>query len=129
MKESQITTKLLAALNQKPKAVYWKIVAHPHQPAGLPDIIGLENGRFTGIEVKVHRGKGKLPLKKMVSLIQRHILQKIRDCGGVAQVAVYIEGDRGFYLLPLKKAVNYPSVYSFVQANKDHLMPFPPRGK
>ena len=46
--------------------------------AGVPDILACVNGVFVGLEVKDSKGRP--------SDLQRHNIQKINDCNGVAGV-------------------------------------------
>ena len=124
MKESQITTKILHALNQGREALYWKIVAHPFQQAGLPDIIGVDRGRFQAIEVKVNRSKKACPIRGLLTTLQYDTLAKIWNLGGNSQVALYLEGRLGFYLIPLKHVKNYELITDFKTQNKDYFTVF-----
>lgn len=82
MKESQVVTTLLKQLKQH--GFFWKASDKFH--AGIPDIIGCCEGRFVAIEVKIDSNK-PTPL-------QVHYIEKIRKCGGFAEVVTYVNSKR-----------------------------------
>ena len=125
MRESTITTKIITTLNGKQAQFYFKVVAHPFQIAGLPDIIGISQGRFEAIEVKVFRGKNWLHLKSLLSDLQHATLTKIANLGGNARLGLYIEGELGFYLIPYKHLKNYELIADFKADNRDYFTLFP----
>ena len=53
------------------------------QEAGLPDLLVCYKGRFVGLEVKVPGGKP--------SRLQLHVLDEIRNAGGIAAVVETVE--------------------------------------
>lgn len=57
-----------------------KIAAGPHQPIGLPDLVGCYEGLYFGFEVKMP-GKEKNLTKR-----QEKALKKIRAAGGLSAV-------------------------------------------
>ena len=46
--------------------------------SGTPDLLGVCNGRFLGLEIKSETGKP--------SALQLHNIKKIQECGGYARV-------------------------------------------
>lgn len=53
MNESQLTRKMVKALNELPHTWARKIHGGPHQRAGIPDILGCTYGMFFGLEAKM----------------------------------------------------------------------------
>jgi Holliday junction resolvase len=47
---------------------------------GIPDIIGVINGQFFALELKVGKNKA--------TALQTHVLKKITEAGGFAQVVI-----------------------------------------
>lgn len=84
MRESSLVRRILKAL--KGRGGYWfKVHGHPGQTRGLPDIIGVYQGRFVGLEVKVpHR-------KDRVTELQAYTLEQIRQAGGVGEVVTSVQ--------------------------------------
>lgn len=82
--ESVIVGNILVALRQK-GGFWFKTHGNMFQMVGLPDIIGCYKGRFVGIEVK-------RPSRKTsgVSKIQKYIIGKILEAGGIAGVATSV---------------------------------------
>jgi len=84
MKESSLVSRILKAL--KGRGGYWfKVHGHPGQTRGLPDIIGVYQGRFVGLEVKVSHRKNR------VTELQRYTLEQIRKAGGVGEVVTSVQ--------------------------------------
>ena len=124
MKESTITTKILHSLNRREGEWYYKVVATPFQIAGLPDIIGLSQGRFQAIEIKVNRGKYKCHVRDLLTSLQYATLTKISNLGGNSRVGLYLEGDLGFYLIPFKHVKNYGLITDFKSENREYFTYF-----
>ena len=82
MKETQLVTSLLKTLKQH--GFFWKASDKYH--AGIPDIIGCCQGRFVAIEAKIDSNK-PTPL-------QTYYIEKIRECGGFAEVVTYVNSKR-----------------------------------
>jgi len=79
MKEKIIVRQISKYLDSLPDTWYFKVWGGPFQIAGIPDLIGVQSGRFFALEVKTPDGR--------LSTLQRIILQKIRDAGGLCGVA------------------------------------------
>ncbi|MGE3487465.1 MAG: hypothetical protein AB7L09_22315 [Nitrospira sp.] len=62
------------------KLYVWKIHGGPLTPAGLPDIVGVYQGRFFAFETKMPEGKGP-------SVIQQHVHARLRDSGALVSVS------------------------------------------
>ena len=77
MKESQIQRKLRRMLEQRGG---WVIITTPGGgvPVGTPDMIACVGGRFIALEVKQP--------KRYPERAQRHIIQQIKNAGGVAEI-------------------------------------------
>lgn len=75
-KEKAIEKKIRAYLYRLPQCWHYKV--HDAGTAGLPDIIGCYKGRFFGLEIKQRYGR--------VRKIQRYMLDKISNTGGMAKV-------------------------------------------
>lgn len=81
--EAKITRAILRRLKQE--GGWWaKVHGGPFQVAGLPDIIGLREGVFYGIEVKC---PGKL---NTLTALQKHTLSVLRKNGGVCGVVTSV---------------------------------------
>lgn len=93
MKESQIVTQLIKALNLS-EFIVTKIVGESvYQAKGLPDIIGCYMGRFIGLEVKFSTGKySKLQIEWLKDL-QKH---------GAFAVGIFYDPDFNFYWMDQK---------------------------
>lgn len=79
MLEKQIVKKIVDMLGDLyPRAVFYKIHGGPFQAAGIPDIIGVINGRFIAIEVK-QPGK-----EKTLTPLQRSMITRLHKAGAIA---------------------------------------------
>lgn len=67
-----------AVLDELPNCWYYMPVASVMNRIGLPDFLGLYNGRFFAIEAKAG--------KNQPTGLQAYVLGQIRDAGGVACV-------------------------------------------
>lgn len=79
--ETKIVKKCMALLTTKFPGFYFKTHGGPYQKAGLPDIVGVYEGRFIGIEIKC---PGK---EDTLTDLQKKVLDKIKRAGGVAFMA------------------------------------------
>ena len=66
----------------------WHFTKEAKSLRGLPDIVGVCNGVFFGWELKRSESESRKKSGRIV--LQRHILQLIRSCGGVGEL-VYPE--------------------------------------
>ncbi len=80
--EKRITDCILAYLRSRPSTWRFKVGAGPFQVAGLPDIIGVCEGKFFSLEVK-QPGRKATPL-------QSATLEAIRRAGGIAEVVTSV---------------------------------------
>lgn len=55
-----------------------KYFANSFTPMGIPDVLGVVNGRFLAIELKAENGK--------TSPLQEYNINEIKRCGGIAIV-------------------------------------------
>lgn len=76
--EKSYENKIKRHLNTLPKCWFFKVFGNGFQKAGVPDIVGVLNGRFMAIEVKSEIGKP--------SPLQLKIIELINDAGGYATV-------------------------------------------
>lgn len=79
--ETKVVEKCMALLKKEYPGFYFKSHGGLYQVAGLPDIIGVYEGRFLGIEIKCPGKEGTL------TDLQKKTLDKIRRAGGVAFMA------------------------------------------
>lgn len=78
MTEAALVRKILAWLREQPETWVMKVHGSPMQVAGIPDLIGVQGGRFFGLEVKLPGGKA--------TLLQDAVMRKIEAAGGVVGV-------------------------------------------
>lgn len=81
--ETRIVRRIIETLEQWPRVWLFKVHGGPYQAAGIPDIIGVIDGRFVGIEVKA---PGKTATK-----LQELVIRRIQQAGGIAGVATSVE--------------------------------------
>ena len=82
MTESQATTKLLNKL--KSHGFFWK--ASDRYRAGIPDIIGVVNGRFVAIEMKRDTGK--------TTALQIYTMKEIDKHAGKTFIVKYVNKNK-----------------------------------
>jgi hypothetical protein len=82
--ERTLTTKCVKALRDH-GAFVTKIHAGPHQPIGLPDIVGCYMGTFFGIEMKMPGKENRLTQR------QEKKLRDIKKAGGIAEVCTSVK--------------------------------------
>ena len=92
IKEATLTKKVKTHLSKLKSTFSWKCADRYY--SGLPDFIVCYRGRFLAIELKA---TGKKPRN-----LQRYVIQKIIDSGGVSFYADSYE----MYLKKFRKAVN-----------------------
>ncbi len=80
MTESQVQTKLLAELNK----FGWFYKATDRIKAGIPDVLGVYQGQFFVIEIKVGYNKA--------TPLQKYTMEQITASGGVAYVVTFKHG-------------------------------------
>jgi hypothetical protein len=83
--ETVLVTKIKKELNKMPRTFFFKVWGNGTQMAGISDLIGICNGRFVALEVKV---PGK---ENTLTALQRWFLTKIKLCGGVAEMITSVE--------------------------------------
>ena len=98
--EKRITDCILAYLRSRPSTWRFKVGAGPWQIAGLPDIIGVTDGRFFAFEVKVP-GKTATPL-------QGATLAAIKRAGGIAETVTSLDQVRFVLDGPRETNLGYP---------------------
>jgi Holliday junction resolvase len=80
MGETSITRTAISKIRRElPGAYVRKIAGGPYQASGMPDLLVCWRGRFVAIEMKM---PGKKPTR-----IQEAEIGRIRDAGGIAEVA------------------------------------------
>ena len=92
--EKEITHQIRSVLKTM-RVFHWKVWQGLGSERGVPDIVGIINGRFFGIEIKGPHGK--------LSEHQEKFIKRIQDAGGIAFVAKSV--DDVLAGLNLKKAV------------------------
>lgn len=85
MNESKLQKQIRDALMKWENLYCVKMHGGPHQARGLPDIVGVVEGIFFGIEVKM---PGK---EKTLTPIQKKKLNDIANAGGIAIIATSVE--------------------------------------
>lgn len=85
MDESDLQKKIRDNLEERVGGFWVKVHGGPYQLVGLPDLIGLIKGNFIGIEVKCPGRENKVTDR------QERIMEKIRENGGVAFMAISVE--------------------------------------
>jgi len=84
--EASLTTKVKKFLDVLPKCWYFKVWGGGMQRRGIPDILGLVNGRFFALELKATDGT--------VSALQQRCVDMINKCGGYAEIVYPDDWDR-----------------------------------
>jgi predicted RecB family endonuclease len=83
-RESGLRTRIVKALNNY--SGYWFVIWQDgHQEKGLPDIIGVYQGKFYALEVKL---PGKL---HTLTARQSYVIKKIQQGGGEATVVTSVK--------------------------------------
>lgn len=80
--ERQFETRFRKQLKEVPRS-WWLEKSVSTSLRGVPDIIGIVNGRFVALELKAS-GKEVVSKTKTTEL-QRYVLEKIWDAGGYAE--------------------------------------------
>lgn len=83
MTENTIVRNVLAYLKAQPETWAFKVHGSPMQVAGIPDLVGVQKGRFFALEVK--RADGK------TTLLQEAMMRRIREAGGLVGVVRSVE--------------------------------------
>nr|WP_302596975.1 VRR-NUC domain-containing protein [uncultured Cellulosilyticum sp.] len=76
--EKQFESKVRAFLNSLPRQWHFKVFGNAFQQSGVPDLVGVLNGRFIALEVKSATGKA--------SKLQEVIIGKLQAAGAYATV-------------------------------------------
>lgn len=93
MIESDLVRKILVRLNGGSKAYYWKIHQDQYQEKGISDILGVDDGAFIAMEVKLIKHKD-FPFNHIPDVLeyldpaQILYLQKVAKCGGEAHIVI-----------------------------------------
>jgi len=83
MSESDLARACVKWLNNQPKSFFFKIHGGGCQMVGISDLLGICNGRFVAIELKIGKNKP--------SKIQKWFLGEVVKCGGVGAVCWSLE--------------------------------------
>lgn len=122
--ESKITAKVLKHFNLLPNSFHIKIWEGKYQRRGISDIIGLQDGLFIATEVKCHSGHGSLNLmSKILTGLQYNFLATVHKSGGLAQIALHINGKKGFFLIPFPEIQDFTKIEYFY-IKKYRFIPF-----
>ena len=78
MLEKTIEKQIRSYLDKRPNCWHLKTHGNMFQASGIPDIVGVDRGRFFGIEIKQ---PGKKPTE-----IQKYMLEQIGKAGGIQGV-------------------------------------------
>lgn len=79
-------------LDRWPDAWVFKVVGHPYQESGVPDLLVCVGGRLFGLEVKLPRpGESREAALRRASAEQLVHLDRIRRAGGVADVVLSVD--------------------------------------
>ena len=81
--EARIVAAIMKALGSLPRCWCFKVHGGMYQSAGVPDIVGVYDGRFFAIEVKTATGKA--------TKLQELTLRRISDAGGLTGVATSVD--------------------------------------
>ena len=81
--EARIVAQIMSVLGSLPRCWAFKVHGGMYQSAGVPDIVGVHDGRFFAIEVKTATGKA--------TKLQELVLRRIIKAGGRAGVARGVE--------------------------------------
>ncbi|MBN2377040.1 MAG: VRR-NUC domain-containing protein [Sedimentisphaerales bacterium] len=82
-RESYLAKQCLSWLNCRLNTLFFKVHGGPFQAAGVSDLIGLVNGRFVAIELKVGSNK---PTK-----LQSFFICTVKQAGGIAEVCYTLD--------------------------------------
>lgn len=81
-----------AVADQWPDAWVFKVVGHPYQESGVPDLLVCVGGRLFGLEVKLPRpGEGREAALRRASAEQMIHIDRIRRAGGVAGIVLCVD--------------------------------------
>jgi hypothetical protein len=81
--EKAVLSKIVTYLKTRPETWVFKTHGSPMQVAGVPDLIGVCQGRFFGLEVKRPDGKA--------TPLQEAVMRKIQAAGGLVGVVRSVE--------------------------------------
>jgi len=75
-----------------PSAWFFKVVGHPYQMSGVPDLLVVIEGLLFGMEVKYRRpGESRMAAIARATPNQLIQLRKLRAAGAVAEVVMSVE--------------------------------------
>lgn len=80
MTEAEIVSQIIKWLKQQPLCWAWKIVAHPRQRSGIPDVLCVFQGLFVAFEVK------RPDARRGTTELQQYALGKIEEAQGFGYV-------------------------------------------
>ncbi len=83
--EKHIVSDIIKYLNKTDDCHVWKSHGGMYSTPGVPDVIGVYQGKFLGIEVK------RPDKKKSVTKLQQTFINKLNDCGGISFVACSVD--------------------------------------
>lgn len=83
--EKHIVTDIIKHLNKVDECHVWKTHGGMYSTPGVPDVVGVYQGKFLGIEVKRPEKKGN------VTKLQRAFINKLNSCGGISFVACSVD--------------------------------------
>lgn len=85
LSETQIVKQIKRYLERVYPGVWYKIHGGPYQEAGIPDIVGVHDGRFHAFEVKRPDKKHK------VSMAQKYQIDRLEKSGAIVGVVTSVE--------------------------------------
>lgn len=80
--ESRLQRKIRKALEKEFGGYWWKVWGGPFQPAGLPDLMGIVDGRAICLEVKRP--------KERASLVQERTMARLSVAGAIVAVVTSV---------------------------------------
>ena len=93
--ESRLSSNILGAVRQRPRVFAWKVWGGDVQMAGLPDIAGIVEGKFFGIESKMPGKRDNLsPKQELVHESIRRALGAVKVCCSIKEAVEFVEAVR-----------------------------------
>jgi hypothetical protein len=85
LSENDLQKKIVKVLNSYEGTFFTRIHGSPYQRMGLPDVVGVWQGTFYGLEVKL---PGK---ERNLTAIQQRTLDKINAAGGIGEMVTTVD--------------------------------------
>lgn len=98
--ETKLTHLLMFSLKQMGLPYYvWKFHASEYDPVGIPDIVGMLDGIFLGLECKLTTGR--------FSPQQKEVLKQMQAAGGLVGAIMWDTDKDEYYYLSAAQVENY----------------------